>query len=51
MSLALLALDALPGVQLHMTLTGPWRQQLQPGQRLWVDIDPEWVHVMPTRSA
>ena len=51
MSLALLALEALPGVQLHMTLSGPWRHSLQAGQRLWVDIDPEWVHVMPTRTA
>ncbi len=51
MSLALLALEALPGVQLHMTLSGPWRQHLQADQRLWVDIDPEWVHVMPTRTA
>lgn len=47
MSLATLALDAVPGVGLHLSLSGPVRQQLALGQRLWVELDGHWVHVMP----
>lgn len=50
-SLATLALEALPGVHLHMTLSGPARQRLVPGQRLGIALDCDWVHVMPTRNA
>lgn len=51
MSLAVVSLDALPGVQLQLTLGGRWRQGLAPGQRLAVEIDCDWVHVMPQRLA
>lgn len=50
-SLATLALEALPGVNLQLTLSGPVRQQLSPGQRLGVEVDCDWVHVMPSRTA
>lgn len=49
-SLATLALEALPGVRLQMTLSGPTRQRLVPGQRLQVALDTEWLHVMPSRG-
>jgi molybdate transport system ATP-binding protein len=49
-SLATLALDALPGVTLQLTLSGPIRQHLAVGQRLCLTLDCSWVHVMPVRQ-
>ncbi len=50
MSLALIHVDRLPGVQVRLMLGGQQRQAYSVGQSLWLDIDPEWVHVMPVRG-
>jgi molybdate transport system ATP-binding protein len=49
-TLATLALDALPGVVLTLTLSGPQRHDLQPGAALGVRLDQGAVHVMPVRT-
>lgn len=50
-TLALLSLDAVPGVRLSMTLAGAQRQALLPSTRGWLHLDTERVHVMPLGSA
>jgi len=42
-------LDAVPGAVVRLTLTGPIRYATQMGERLKLQLDTSWVHVMPTR--
>ena len=49
-TLATLALAAVPEAPLLLTLTGPQRLQFTVGARLTVHLDPGLVHVMPVRS-
>ncbi|MBA4175803.1 MAG: ABC transporter ATP-binding protein [Leptothrix sp. (in: Bacteria)] len=49
-TLATLALDAMPGAPLQLTLAGPGRRSLLTGARVAVQLDLELVHVMPVRS-
>ncbi|HEX5806220.1 MAG TPA: ABC transporter ATP-binding protein, partial [Macromonas sp.] len=49
-SLATLTLDAPAGLALQLTLSGPRRQQARLHGRLQVQLDPDWVHVMPVRQ-
>ena len=49
LSLATLTLTEVPGTRLRLTLAGAQRTGLKQGQRLCVRLDPDWVHVMPTR--
>jgi len=48
--LATLMLDALPGVQMQLTVSGPQRRDMQVGARLSVNLDTDLVHVMPMRT-
>lgn len=50
-SIATAAVEGLQGVSLRLVRSGPQRQQLAVGQALEVQLDCEWVHVMPTRAA
>jgi molybdate transport system ATP-binding protein len=50
-SLATAAIEGLDGVALRLARSGPQRQQLAVGQPLQVQLDCEWVHVMPSRTA
>lgn len=49
-TLATLALDRLPGVQLRLMLSGPQRRGVQSGSRLSVHLDTALIHVMPLRT-
>jgi molybdate transport system ATP-binding protein len=49
-TLATLALDAVPGARLLVTLTGPQRLALVVGAPIGVALDLSLVHVMPLRS-
>ena len=49
LSLATLTLTDLPGTRLRLTLAGAQRTGLAVGQPRCVRLDPDWVHVMPTR--
>nr|ART89768.1 molybdenum transport ATP-binding protein ModC [uncultured bacterium] len=49
-TLATLALSAVPGARLVLTLSGAQRQGLAPGARIGVRLDPSLVHVMPLKS-
>ncbi len=49
-TLGTMALPAVPGVRLTLTLSGPQRQHLASGARLAVHLDRHRVHVMPLRS-
>jgi molybdate transport system ATP-binding protein len=49
-TLAALALDAVPGSQLALTLSGPQRRGIDVGRRVTVQLDRALVHVMPVRS-
>ena len=48
-TLATLALDAVPGAALSLTLSGPQRRRVGVGQRVGLRLDLELVHVMPIR--
>lgn len=48
-SLAQIAVTALPGVVVRLTVGGPGRTPLAAGQPCWLQLDAAWVHVMPTR--
>ncbi|MBA3479488.1 MAG: ABC transporter ATP-binding protein [Lautropia sp.] len=48
-TLATLAIEALPGVELRLTLAGPQRRDLKVGTRLGARLDLDLVHVMPLR--
>jgi molybdate transport system ATP-binding protein len=48
-TLATLALSALPGVSLSLTLSGPQRKDVVAGTRRAVYLDRSLVHVMPVR--
>jgi molybdate transport system ATP-binding protein len=50
-TLATLALAAVPGAPLRLTLSGVQRQGLVVGAPLCVRLDMDKVHVMPVRSA
>ena len=49
-SMALIRVNALPGVNVRLMLNGQQRQAYRAGQSLSLAIDPEWVHVMPVRG-
>jgi molybdate transport system ATP-binding protein len=49
-TLATLALAAVPGARLRITLAGPRRRQLSAGDSLALRLDLTLVHVMPTRE-
>ena len=49
-SLATLVLDKPAGCQMQLTLSGSWRQHLQPEQTVAVHMDCSWIHVMPVRD-
>ncbi|MDO8906250.1 ABC transporter ATP-binding protein [Hydrogenophaga sp.] len=49
-TLATLALAAVPGAPLRLTLSGAQRQRLVAGARCWVRLAMDKVHVMPVRS-
>ena len=49
-TLLALALDAVPGATLRLTLSGPQRLQLEPGARITACVDLAQVHVMPVRG-
>jgi molybdate transport system ATP-binding protein len=42
--------DSVPGAVVRLTLTGPIRYATQMGERLQLQLDTSWVHVMPTRN-
>ena len=48
-TLATLALPDVPGASLRLTLTGPQRLRIAPGEPLGVRLDLALVHVMPVR--
>ncbi|NWG74726.1 MAG: ABC transporter ATP-binding protein [Rubrivivax sp.] len=48
-TLAALTLDAVPGAQLALTLSGPQRREVDAGRRVTVRLDRSLVHVMPVR--
>jgi molybdate transport system ATP-binding protein len=50
-TLALLAPHDLQQVEVRLVRSGPERQRIQAGQTLWLELDCDWVHVMPTRQA
>ena len=50
-TLATLSLVAMPGTSLRLTLTGPQRLRIAPGETLGIRLDLALVHVMPARSA
>ncbi len=49
-SLATLVLDALPGVEVRLVLSGPSRTPMEAGAAVTLCLDTAWVHVMPTRN-
>ena len=49
-SLATVSLEALPGVEVRLTVSGPARAPLQANAQVTVCLDPNWVHVMPSRN-
>ena len=49
-SLATLALAALPEVEVRLVLSGPSRTPLVEGAEVTLSLDTAWVHVMPTRN-
>jgi molybdate transport system ATP-binding protein len=49
-SLATVSLEALPGVEVRLTVSGPARAPLQANARVTLCLDPSWVHVMPSRN-
>ena len=50
LTLATLTPDAMPGVSLRVTLSGPQRLQWQAGARIGLHLDTALVHVMPVRN-
>jgi molybdate transport system ATP-binding protein len=50
-SLVTAAILGLDGAWFRLTRSGPQRRQLEAGQTLLVQLDCDWVHVMPTRTA
>jgi molybdate transport system ATP-binding protein len=48
-TLATLRVPAVPGARIVLTLSGPQRQDLSPGARVGLRLDPGQVHVMPVR--
>lgn len=44
------AIAGVAGAAFRLTRAGPQRQHLEPGQHIAVQLDCDWVHVMPTRS-
>jgi len=50
-TLALLAPHDLQQVEVRLVRSGPERQRIQAGQTLRLELDCDWVHVMPTRQA
>jgi molybdate transport system ATP-binding protein len=50
-SLASATVEGLDGVVLRLARSGPQRQQLAVGEPLEVQLDCDWVHVMPSRTA
>jgi molybdate transport system ATP-binding protein len=49
-TLATLTVQALGGVALRVTRSGPQRQRLSVGQTLSLCLDCEWAHVMPSKT-
>jgi len=49
-TLVTLAVDAVPGCELRLTLAGPRRLRVAVGERIGVRLDPSMVHVMPVRD-
>ena len=49
-TLATLAVTAVPGARLVLTLSGAQRQRLVPGARFGVRLNPQLVHVMPLKA-
>jgi molybdate transport system ATP-binding protein len=49
-TLVALALDAVPGELLRLTLTGPQRLGIHAGGRIGVRLDLTLVHVMPSKQ-
>ena len=50
-SMAVLSVCDLPGVSIKLALSGQQRQSLALEQTVCVEIDCNWVHVMPVRDA
>jgi molybdate transport system ATP-binding protein len=50
-SMAVLSVSDLPGISIKLALSGQQRQSLALGQTVVVEIDCNWVHVMPVRDA
>ncbi|MDO8387944.1 MAG: ABC transporter ATP-binding protein [Polaromonas sp.] len=50
-SLVSAAILGVDGAWFRLTRSGPERRQLEAGQTLLVQLDCDWVHVMPTRTA
>ncbi|MFN3375016.1 MAG: ABC transporter ATP-binding protein [Burkholderiaceae bacterium] len=50
-SLATAALLAVSGASFRLIRSGPHRRQLEEGQTIQVQLDCDWIHVMPTKSA
>ncbi len=50
-TLAVLAVSAVPDSRLVLTLSGPHRQRLTIGAKVAARLDRQFVHVMPVRSA
>lgn len=50
-SLITAAIPGADGASFRLTRSGPQRRQLDAGQTILVQVDCDWVHVMPTRSA
>lgn len=49
-TLASFALDGLPGAVIRLTLTGPQRRRLLPGDSARLQLDEDLIHVMPLRD-
>lgn len=50
-SIVTAAIKGLEGTAFKLTRSGPFRRYLEMGQTIQVQVDCDWVHVMPTRSA
>jgi len=46
-SIVTLSTETFPSVQIRMTLTGPQRSNINPSGSMQLQLDSDWVHIMP----